>query len=304
MTLHEPISRYAYSEDNFDGHSAAPLLLIGEEQDEKVKSKQDKLIVSMGDLGRSEISRYASSRVVDFSVSSIVARIHQREALNANSYIRRAYRSRLNYNELPGMTKAEIDEACEKARYGEGTAIENEIARVALGMRSVEYGNLTIIGEKRKQLESSLWDEVGSLVGKNATPDPDEVYRMRILGFDRDIRLPQNVNYGAMRIGLKRIIGTTPHGAIVKGRTTAIINMSTETGIDRSLRDLFRETAIQAAQRDELTNKPKDEAEALMVVARLPEFQRCVHWLMTTKISEGIVLARNETVYGAEAEAA
>jgi hypothetical protein len=299
MSLAETISNYTYSEDDFDGHRAAPLLLIGEEQDDKVKNTQDRLIRSLGSLAETEISKYANKRVVGFSVMSIIARIHQREALNANSYIRRPHKTPL-YDEFPDMHADEIDAICEKVRHGQGTAIENEIARVAFGMESVEYGNLTIVGEKRKQLEKPLWDEISTLVGKDANPDPDGVYRMSVLGFDRDIRSSENVNYGAMRIGLKRLVGTTAHDATVKSRTTAIINMSTETGIDRPLRELFRETAIEATKPDKETGIPKDEAEGLEAVARLPEFQRCVHWLMTTDISEGIVLARNETVYGAK----
>lgn len=301
MSLLETDSNYTYSEDDFDGHHAAPLLLIGEEQNEEVKNTQDRFIDSISALTESEISKYASSRVVGFSVMAITARIHQREALNANSYIRRPYRTPC-YDEFPDMSSSDIDVICEKVRYGHGTAIENEIARVALGMESVEYGNLTIIGEKRKQLEESLWGEVSELVGRDASPTPDGVYRMSVLGFDRDIRLPGNVNYGAMRIGLKRHVGTTPYGATVKNRTTAIINTSTETGIDRSLRELFRETAIKATARDEETGEPKNEIEGLNAITHLPEFQRCVYWLMTTDISEGIVLARNETVYGIRAK--
>ncbi len=293
---HPPL---VYDEADFDGHNAAPLLLFGSERDKTIVKRQDKIVSSILGLARSEIGRYASQRVVDWALPAMRSRIHQREGLNSRSYMNRTYKDRPAYNLLPELFKSDIDIACERAKYGEAVAKQNEIARVALGMKTAEYGNLTILGQKRKNLESHLWDDISELTGVDATPDPSKIYRIKLLGLDRDITQPENVNYGAMRIEIKRHVGKTAYGAVVKGRTTAIINTSTNTGFDSNLKNLFRETAIDAMRRKEGAEAFPEDAEGLRAIANLPEFQKCIHWLMTSEVPEGIVLARNETVYGA-----
>jgi hypothetical protein len=274
---------YFYSEDNFDGYNSAPLLIIGEEAKPELREQQDRLGNNIVELVYSELSSYANPIVVKFVAKSIISRMHQRESLNGNSY-----RFRDNILPVTGLTP-EYDpeyvlDACEKSKYGKGSMIQKEIARVAFGSKAAEYGNLTIVGDKRKQLETPMWDEVSELVGHDATPKPDQMYGLQVLGFDRVIT--ESSHIGAMRIGMKRLIGQTEFGAKVKARTTAIINMSTSTGIDRDLLKLFKETVIRTGE--------------VSSVAELPEFKNAVSWLVGSELPPGLVLARNETIYGFE----
>jgi len=262
---------YAYSEDDFDGSNAAPLLIVGQEAKKILVDSQDALAHNFVELAHSELSSFVKPSIVTFVARSVVSRMHQREGLNGVSYNQRLFK---------GFPDATASEACEKAKYGRGTPIENEIARHAFGMKSVEYANLTIIGDARKNLEPKMWDQVGELFDIDATPKPDQMYGLQVLGFDRDIRTSSHI--GAMRIGMKRYLGETKLGAIGKARTTAIVNLSPSTGFDSNLVDLFRETAIKGNN-----------------IADLPEFQSAVKWLVETELPSGLVLARNETVYGA-----
>jgi len=263
---------YVYTEEDFDGFSAAPLLIVGQEARKILIASQDALAYNFEELAHAELDDFIKPSVVNFVARSVISRMHQREGLNAVSY-----NQRLN----KGFPDTSVAEACEKAKYGRATPIENEIARHALGMKSVEYANLTIIGDARKNLEPKMWDQVGELFDVDATPQPDQMYGLQVLGFDRDIRTSSHI--GAMRIGMKRYIGETEYGAIGKARTTAIVNLSPSTGFDPSLVELFRETAIDGNN-----------------IADLPEFQSAVKWLVKTELPSGLVLARNETVYGVE----
>lgn len=272
-TFTTPNQAYVYSEDDFDGYSAAPLLIVGRGANRKLIRKQDALARNVGRLIMSELSDYVKPSVINFVGRSVVSRMQQREALNGNSYIHRSRR-------FPEpMNIAKSAEACKKAKYGNGSPIENELARHALGMKTVEYANLTIIGNARKQLEPQMWDDVSKLVDDDTAPRADQMYGLQLLGFDRDIRASAHI--GAMRIGMKRRLGETEYGATVKARTTAIVNLSPSGGFDPNLVDYFRETAINGGR-----------------ITDLPEFKKAVGWLVETQLPSGLVLARNETVYG------
>lgn len=273
-------SDYIYNEDDFDGYSAAPVLLIGEEADPAVIATQDQLALNFGNLVQSELSPYARPAVLNFVRHSIISRMSQREGLNGHSYLQRGNQLP-DYSLLPEVDPVVVDKACERLRYGSGTAVQNEMARIALDMDSVEYDNITVVGEARKSLEPAMWEDVSKLVGHDATPDPDRMYGHQVLGFDRDIRASSHI--GAMRIGMKRFLGKTDAGEIVKARTTAIINLSPSTGIDSDIVDSFRHAAEHGKS-----------------IVKTPEYQNMVRWLVQSELSQGVVLARNETVYGAK----
>lgn len=273
-------TNYTYREDDFDGYKAAPVLIIGQDADPALIASQDELARNFGKLVYSELGDYARPAVLNFVEHSITSRMSQREGLNGHSYLQRSHKQP-DYSLLPHVDPTEIDEACEHLRCGSGTALQNELARVAFGMDSVEYTNLTVIGSARKQLEPAMWNDVSKLVDADATPNPSRMYGHQVLGFDRDIRSSSHI--GAMRIGMKRFLGTTEHGQIVKARTTAIINMSPSTGIDSDIVDSFRYSA-----------------QHNMNITRSLQYQNLVKWLVSNELSQGVVLARNETVYGAK----
>lgn len=276
----EASSAYAYSEADFDGYSAAPLLIVGGNARPELIEAQDRLADNFVNAVHGELDSLVKPGVVSFVAHSITSRMQQREGLNGVSYTGRAY-AKPNYTQARPHSVDAIDEACEAICTGSGTVLQNEIARRALGMQTAEYANLTVIGEFRKHLESSMWDDVSELVGEDATPHYTQMYGIKFISFDRDIN--NSAHIGAMRIGMKRIIGRTSFGATVKGRTTAIINMSPSTGVGTELIDEFVSTHRE--------RKPIDE---------LPSFQNAVRWLVETNLPEGLVLARNETVYGVD----
>jgi len=271
-------SSRTYSEDVFDGYSAAPLLIVGHDAEQELIDSQDALAEKFEALAHSELDAYVKPSITSFVARSIHSRMHQREGLNGMSYLQRSNTSP-DYNKVEYYTKSEIDAACEEMKYGRATPLQVELARQALGMGSVEYANLTIIGGARKQLEPGMWNAVSELVHADATPRADQMYGLQVLGFDRDIRTSAHI--GAMRIGMKRHLGETEYGTDVKARTTAIVNLSPSTGVNESLIELFRETAQKDGE-----------------IAKLPEFKNAVSWLIETELPKGLVLARNETVYG------
>lgn len=273
-----PNRAYVYSEDDFDGYSAAPLLIVGRRANRKLVESQDDLARKFVLLTRAELGSYVKPPIVDFVARSLVSRMHQREALNSNSYIRRSHRFP-NYIALAKAGEL-FSGVPRKARYGKGNPISNDLARHAFGMDSIELANITVIGEARKDVESKMWDAVGELIGEDATPHADQMYGYQVLGFDRDIRTSSHI--GAMRFGMKRFLGETKFGATAKVRSTLNVNLSPSSGFDPDLVDYFRETAIKGNP-----------------IGDLPEFESAAGWLIEAELPPGLVLARNETVYEA-----
>lgn len=267
-----------YSEKDFDGFSAAPLAIVGNARRPFMTRRQDKLAESFMRASKIELSSFVKPSVVSFVGRSIVFRMWQREGLNGNSYVNRKY-AYPNLHAVEGVNPIDIWRACYRAQYGGARVRQNNIARKAYGMPTGEFANLTVINEFRKDIEPYMWDEVSDFTGVDATPIPEQVEGLSVLAFDRDIKRSDHI--GAMRIGMKRKIATLDDGMEVKARTFAIINTSKSSGFDQSLVELFRETE----------NPTKD-------VPQLPEFQRAISWLISNEVPTGLVLARNETVYG------
>jgi hypothetical protein len=300
--IQPPITdEYVYNEADFDNHNSAPLLLIGEESIPKLVEKQNQLHQDFKSLTLSELADYTKPATQEYVWRSIDSRMHQREGYNALSYIHRN-NEYIAFDQVPSYPEEYVIDAVDNSMFGRGTMIQKEIARQAMGMDSAEYGNLTIIGEKRKALEQSLWEDAGELVGHTTTPLPEQIYGLQMLGFDRDIRKSAHVS--AMRIGLKRLLGVTEFGTVVKARTTAIVNISPSAGIDPNIVDLFRETVTKNTA-PENGNKLDDVDSytelntAYQRISELPEFTNAVKWLVQTELPKKLVLARNETVYGA-----
>ncbi len=283
-TIPSIASDYLYSESNFDGYHAAPLLIIGEDAKPELVAKQDGIGRNFDKLVRAELDGTVKPHIVDFVAHAIKLRMHQREGLNGISYMGRPNTD--PDSSACNITLSEITEACEKLKHGEGSVIQNEIARRAFGMTSVEYANLTVVGESRKDLEAEMWDEVSELTGKDATPRPEDMYGLKVLEFDRDIRA--DINIGAMRIGMKRHLGETEYGAQVKARTTAIIKPI----------NLLRHMGKSQEDYYALTGALQETAQRHGDFSQIPAFVDAVKWLVGTSLPAGIVLARNETVYG------
>lgn len=289
-TMTHPSSNYTYSEDDFDGHHAAPVLIVGNEADPNLIASQDKLAASFEQLAWAELSEYVRPRAITFTAQSIATRMQQREGLNGMSYMMRRHKSPL-VDFDPEVAPETVLAATKNLENGSGSVTQNELARKALGMSSVEYANLTIVGEARKQLEPGMWRAVSHLVGKDASPKPDDMYGVQILGFDRNIKIDGNIS--AVRIGMKRYVGETVYGAQVKARTTAIVKPIS----------LYRHMGLGNEEYRSLLAHFQEVATSEKEVTALPEFMQAVHWLVSTPLPPGIVLARNETVYGVESSA-
>jgi len=298
-TTHAP---YTYSEADFDGHHAAPLLIVGPERQQDLIDAQDKLANHFVFLTESELASYAKPNVRSLVSRSITSRMHLREASNGMSYISRP-NQKPDYSIDPAYSQLEVHEACENLKYGRGSVLQNELARRAFGMSSVEYANLTIIGAARRQLEPRMWEEVSQLVESDATPRPEQMYKFKVLEFDRNVR--EDPNISALRLSMKRRIGVTPDGAEVKARTTAIVKLmplirhmgapdKTYQSFVSQVREIVNEHVDGDVQDEE------EKAGGYKAIAQLPEFLAAVKWLVETNpVAHGVVLARNETVYGA-----
>lgn len=267
-----------YSEADFDGYSAAPLLIVGGRSQKKLIASQDRLARQFTEATRYELDDVVKPDIIDFVAQSISRRMQQREGLNGSEYIKRLHKFR-SFKAVPEASALEVYKASRNALYGRGTVRQNDMARRAFGMASAEYANLTIIGDFRKNLEEPMWDEVGELLDIDATPRFEQMTNFQVLAFDRDITCENHV--GAMRIGMKRELGTLSDGTVMKARTTAIINTRPSSYIDQDNVAAIRSATI------EKTN-----------MADVPEFLNVVRWLIDEVLPSGVSLARNETVYG------
>lgn len=320
-----PVRNKVFTEADFDGYSAAPLLIIGEDAIDDLRDGQDRLAYNFERASEQLLTPYAKESVVKFVSRSIASRMHQREGLNGSSYhLRKNYTPDLHHG-FKGATPDEVELAVENAKFGMGSVLQNELARRALGMESVEYANLTVVGEFRREMEPKMWEEVSELVGHDASPSQDDVYRTYHIGFDRDITTSKHI--GALRFGIKRRIGELDDGTIVKSRTTAIINtrpyIDGKNGLNPELTpeliDAFREVEVHNKSIEEQEDidridwarenvrrveaglprlefvKPEYETKSIV---ELPGFKSLVARLINTKLEPGVVLARNETIYG------
>ena len=278
---HSPLHR-PYSEADFDGYQAAPLLIVGDDADKALVKSQNKLERRFIKAVGTELEGIAQPMSIRFVKHAVRTRMHQRQGLNSISYLRRLNETP-DYEAVAEASPEEVDEAYRLALVGKGTAYQKHITRQALGMDAIELTNLTIIGEFRKQLEPAMWDEISEIIGYDVSPRPEAIkdigeVGLRISGFDRNIHRSNHI--GAVRIGLKRTIATLDDGTVVKARTWAPINLSPSSGFDQSLVERMRTT-------------PGGNEE----LAQLPEFQNAVMWLIRNELPSGLVLARNETVY-------
>ena len=263
-----------YDEANYDGYSAAPLIIAG-----ATEARQKNLEWNFYNGVYTEVLNVAKPGVASFAARAVLNRMYQREGMNSISYAHRGNRTPRPWL-VEGVSRREVLDACDLAKYGGASPVQNDIARQALGMCSIELANLTMFNRQRSQLEPEMWDAVAELTGSDATPKSSDVHALKILGFDRPL---DSQHIGAMRIGMKRSIGTLEDGTEIKARTTAIINTSPSSGFDQGLLERFRDL--------------KDQPNRYEVMAELPEVRRAVAWLIDTKLADGIVLARNETVY-------
>ena len=274
-----PIDDGSYSEKDFDGYHAAPINLIGDNANEDLIRRQQDMAEKFANAAHGELDGLVKPGIVNFVIHSIRNRMGSREGQNGASYI-----TRLNSTPVvdlvPSATPSEVLEAAEAALTGKGTVLQNELARRAWGMSSAEYANLTTIGSFRRTLEEPMWDEVGELVRTDAHPvNAKDFYRVQALGFDRALRDAQHI--AAMRVGAKRVLGTLDDGTVVKARTAMVVDISHQSGFERSI---AREMLEAGREKEEL-------------VSELPEFQQAVRYLLQYPDSSQI-LARNDTVYG------
>ena len=269
-----------YSLSDFDGSRAAPLLLVGEEMDPELDARQNRIIDSFQTVAQVELAPYASPSVIDFASSAIVGRMHSRAGFNSQSYLQRA-------NETPdttieGFSEAEILEACERARRGEGRIAQNHLAHRAFRTASVEYLNLTVIAQFRAELEEPMWEELSEFVGVDARPKSAQMYKKQILAYEGSLSGRQPI--GALHVDMKRRVpnGLREDGTEVKVRTTAVINTRRNNGFDSNVLDALREAKHEKRNLNEV-----------------PEFLSYIDQLVDNELPPGVVLTRNETVFGA-----
>jgi len=285
-----------YSEADFDGSGAAPLLIVGSRARPQLIHRQDTLAQNFDKVVHHELQGIATDGVVDFTSHAILSRMHQREGLNSIAFMRRRYRFPHPW-EAPHRSIGYVLNACRIAPLGEGTADQNHTAHLAFGMPAGEIKQLTIVNDFRKDEEMPMWDEVSELVGADARPRPSDMRAHAVLGFDRDILTNQHV--GAVRVGMKRDIGTAPGNIKVKARTTAIINTRPDSGFNQDIIAQLREATYENQKREEIERESKGRVTFDRInLAEIPEFYRALNWLISSDVEPGKVLARNETVYG------
>lgn len=286
------VQAHTYNEADFDGDRPAPFRLIGLNADKRIVARQDELIENMRGVSRQQLQSIVSGEVRDFVANGVVSRMHMREALNSYSFS-----NRLHLLPLPWLVKGqpwlETVRGARDTIQGARTVRQSDMAQRAFGMASIEYKNLTMFGEFRRDLEQPMVDEMSDFLGVDVTPKASDVYRVKLLGFSHDLLKEKEI--GAMRIELKRHIpgGELDNGTIVKGRSTASINTGFRSDFDQDVMESLREMQLEAHRDDKKVELADNE-----------EFRRYVGYLIDNQLPPGLVLARNETIYGGNARLA
>lgn len=289
FTNTNPESQRTYTEADFDGDHPAPFRLIGIDADKRIVARQDRLIESMRGATRQQLEPIVSDDVVNFVANGIVSRMHMREALNSHSYANRLHRLPLPWL-VRGHSWLETIQASADTIQGARSVYQSDMAQRAFGMASIEYKNLTVFGEFRRELEAPMIDEMSEFLGVDVTPKADQVYRVKLHGFSHDLLKDKEI--GAMRIELKRHVpgGELNSGTIVKGRTTASINTGFKSDFDQDVMNSLREAKFEAHRDDKKVELADNE-----------EFRRYIGYLIDNELPAGLVLARNETLFGGNA---
>jgi hypothetical protein len=273
---------------DFDNYHTAPLLLSGPEARQDLIDNQNRLLQQFVEAALYEISRYSTEDVARYGAERISTRIHQVEGMNANIYnFERLYKNANLDVGRPEISRREVARACKLAKVGLGTMRQNELTLEAYKMPSAGLGELTVIGELRRELDVPMWEEASELVGSDATPKFEQMTNLRVLGFHQ-----KEMDSGALRISMKRNLGTLSTGTEVKSRTIALINTDPSYGLDQG--DL--EEILQGVVK---IDSAKNRVENIQNVdmSRNAAFMRVLEWLVEEEMKPGTVLARNESIY-------
>lgn len=303
--IQEPVTGRA---ERYRPYETVPLIETDElnEHQEEVAQMYHRLIDH-------ELADHISLDVRGYILHSIQTRAWQRRGTNSIIYTTRLH----EMNE---------DEATPEFNYlhrsvveGTATVEQSEFVRRTLGMASIEYGNLTMIGDKRTEYMPDLLTEVGEFVGADISDIAP--YRIKVVGFDREPDAKLDTPLGAMRIQLKRKLGTLHDGTEVKQRTFAIIDLSRQKHIADVITAAYQQEQhankeydlyIKSRKRDMLKHARDMTLTAMRDATRgvdaptrrttcyeaIPEVAAYIQSLIDSDMCDGSVLARNETIYG------
>lgn len=261
----------------FDGSHAAPMLLSGDAADPDLVARQETLAKDFEALAQIELEALVGLESARFVGNCIKRRMAQREGLNSDSYKRRLYKH-IPHLFIPGYSPFEVARARKLAMPGQSTPLQNHLARRANGMGTVENANLTTIGSARRYLREPMRDGIQELAGHDIDFGHTSAYRMKYLS--SEIGEGGKGTPRIMRLSFKRRLSLLDDDAILKSRTTAMLNMSDRHAFDGDFVDLFRE----------YYNEPNE-------LSSLPEFKTIVENLIEGSIDPKLILAENETTY-------
>lgn len=284
------------------GASPAPLLLSGAEQDQTIVAAEHMFklqILGLVDVIASE--RQLKPSVADWLKASIAYRIDERTGCNSVSYQKRIDQTP-NISRLPDHSIEDVLEACHNSRVGTASIAQSRLAQIAYGIPAMELGDITIVGDYRKEFEPDLWNGVSELVGRDVSDFRDGVYRTKIVGFDRPIDA-KTQHIGAIRVGTKRLIERDgEYDSTIKGRQMVVIDTSPSSDFPPKLASLLREAYRYNqnlhAKNETLQARGEPPSGGIpFILEELPPFMEYLEYLRSISMNHSVVLARNETVY-------
>lgn len=260
-----------------DGSYAAPLLLNGEEAHPMLQERQAHFANMFEALAHEELDGRIGEEGANFVAEKIRHRMSQREGQNSSSYVSRR-RKHFPKLFIPGHSPLDVFQAVRNAEYGKSSPLQAHLARISLAMATIESGQLTTVGTARKQFLHQLHDGVEELAGHEVDFGIKSIYRTTYLGTDA------NINNGKkpklLRVEYKSKFATLEDDSILKGRSTAILDVSNPTEFDPELIHHFQEIY-----------------EKKRTLADVPEFAQVVHNVVTGVIDPRFVVAENKTIY-------
>ena len=303
--IHEPVTGRA---EVYRPYETVPLI-----ETDELNAHQEEVAQMYHLLIDHELADRTSLDVRGYILHSIQTRAWQRRGTNSIIYTTRLH----EMNEEDATP--EFNRLHRSVVEGTATMEQSEFVRRTLGMASIEYGNLTMIGDKRTEYMPDLLTEASELVGADISDV--EPYRIKVVGFDFEPNGKGSAPLGAMRIQLKRKLGTLYDGTVVKQRTFAIVDLSRQGRISDAI--------IAAYQREQRANKEYDSyiksrksdmlkhaSDMTLTAMRdatrsanaptlqttryedIPEVAEYIQYLIDSDMCDDSVLARNETIYG------
>lgn len=263
----------SYTEADFDGYHAAPLLIAGSEIQQHLVDRQDVISHNLSGAAREMYEGNLKDSSLNLITRSIAGRIAVRSVLNSMDYSNREL-VEPRFELAPELSQEEIHAAVNLSRNGDGSIRDNAVTGRVFDINA-ELSNITTLGNFRANTRAEMYKSISEYLGEEVTEIDDIDYdSVNVLELDRPVE-DNTQHIGAMRLEMRRELPVDRYGARIKVRRFAVIDTSPSSGFS------------------------DDTADRIIHAKRLnqPLSQKAMKWLMEREQPIWKVLASNDTIY-------